>query len=210
MSPNDSRTLWYGGQHAWRTRDGAASWQQASTAFGARTSALAVATGDGDRVVYGLEDGTLHATADGLTAGATTPWSSAHPRDGFVSWTAFDPQDPLRVYATYATFGGHHLWTSGDGGVSWQAVGTDGSRRFPNLPAHSVIVDPARSERIFVGTDLGVYVSTDGGATWATERSGFANTVVESMEIATFGNGRRVLFAFTHGRGAWRVEMSDP
>src|SRR5207237_9201576 len=57
---------------------------------------------------------------------------------------------------------------------------------------------------LYVGTDLGVFVSTDGGATWAVENTGFANVITESLALNTV-SGTTMLFAFTHGRGAWRV-----
>ena len=60
-----------------------------------------------------------------------------------------------------------------------------------------MVVDPNQSTRLYLGTDLGVFVSVDGGTTWAVENSGFANVVTESLSI----RGRN-LFAFTHGRGA--------
>jgi hypothetical protein len=57
-----------------------------------------------------------------------------------------------------------------------------------------------------VGSDIGVFVSLDGGGTWARENTGFANTVVESLAIGSVGSTLN-LFAFTHGRGAWRVPL---
>jgi hypothetical protein len=53
---------------------------------------------------------------------------------------------------------------------------------------------------------LGVFVSLDGGANWARETTGFSNTVVESMS-ALNNNGVTTLFAFTHGRGAFKVTI---
>jgi len=56
---------------------------------------------------------------------------------------------------------------------------------------------------VFVGTDLGVFTSVDGGASWMVENSGFANTPVEALRVTD--SAPYQLFAFTHGRGAWRV-----
>src|SRR5678815_2747019 len=50
------------------------------------------------------------------------------------------------------------------------------------------------------------FVSLDGGANWARETTGFSNTVVESM-TAVNNNGVTSLFAFTHGRGAFKVTI---
>ena len=50
-----------------------------------------------------------------------------------------------------------------------------------------------------------VYTSADGGLNWYRENVGFGNVSVEHLEINTTGTKR--LFAFTHGRGAWRVDL---
>ena len=47
-------------------------------------------------------------------------------------------------------------------------------------------------------------VSLDGGATWVVENTSFANTVVETLRLAQLG-AERYLYAFTHGRSAWRT-----
>ncbi len=114
------------------------------------------------------------------------------------------PADSSRVYAT---FGGKYVWSSADGGATWRQIDGNGPRRLPNLPVHSILADPANPDRLFVGTDLGVFVSTSRGLRWAVERTGFANAVTESLQIVNVPGGTTWLFAFTHGRGAWRVEM---
>ncbi|HEX9732181.1 MAG TPA: hypothetical protein VGG06_09375 [Thermoanaerobaculia bacterium] len=209
LDPSAPDRLWYGGRRLWTTTDGAATWRPASTPWpsGGRMSAVAVSPVDSNRVVVGLNDGTIHYQDQAGAAGADTQWPSARPRAGFVSWLAFDPVDPLRVYATYATFGGKHVWTSADGGATWRQLDGNGPRRLPNLPVHSIVADPGDPQRLFVGTDLGVFTSTTGGIRWAVENTGFANALTETLQIQSAG-GATWLFAFTHGRGAWRVELS--
>ena len=68
------------------------------------------------------------------------------------------------------------------------------------------MVDSSNSQTLYLGTDIGVFVSLNGGATWARENTGFANVVVESLAIGSVGSSLN-LFAFTHGRGAWRVSL---
>jgi photosystem II stability/assembly factor-like uncharacterized protein len=125
-----------------------------------------------------------------------------------VSALAYDPRDPRTVYAAYSTFGGPHLYASRDGGTTWAPLGTNApaARRLPDLPVHAIAVDPDRPGRLYLGTDLGVFASLDGGATWAVEITGFANVVVESLSIQK-GAGGTNLFAFTYGRGAYRVRL---
>ncbi|MCP4660067.1 MAG: hypothetical protein GY856_32090 [bacterium] len=212
MDPTSPRRLWLGGHRLWRTSNGALFWTQASAPLSAegKVSALAIAPSDPDRMVVGLNDGSIHRTDRALSSYETTVWPSVRPRSGYVSWLAFDPHDAEVVYATYATFGGKHVYVSRDGGASWRQIDGNGPRRLPNLPVHSIVVDPTDTRRLFLGTDLGVFVSTSGGLRWAVESTGFAKAVTESLALTTRPDGTAVLFAFTHGRGAWRVEIADP
>ena len=210
MDPSDSRRLWLGGSRLWRTVDGAETWTAASPAFRGLASAVAVAPADPDRVLAGFQDGTIRRNDRALTADAYSEWPRIRPREGFLSSLAFDPEDPLRVYATYSTFGGRHVWASDDGGHSWQTIDGTGPGRLPNLPVHAILVDPTDSDRLFLGTDLGVFVSTRRGFTWAVERTGFANAVTEALDAVVGADATLLLFAFTHGRGAWRVEAVRP
>lgn len=209
MDPNDPQKLWSGGRQLWRSTDGATSWVAASASIGGavRVSAIAVAPGNSDRVVVGTDSGKILVSNAALLSGGSTAWSSSLPRTGFVTWVAFDPTDTDVVYATYGGFGGSHLYRSRDGGQSFESVGTEGSTSIPDVPVHCVLVDPVRRARLFLGTDIGVFVSEDGGESWAVENTGFATVVTEYLTLGTGDDGSRYLFAFTHGRGAWRVKL---
>ena len=164
-----------------------------------------MAPSDSNYVLAGMSDGYIHRTTIGTTAGSATVWSYALPRSGYVSSLAFDPVHKNVAYATYSTFGGTHVWKSIDSGATWYGIDGSGPTGLPDIPMHSIVVDPTNRLTLYVGSDLGVFTSTDGGATWAVENTGFANVVTESL----VRNGTN-LYAFTHGRGAWRVAMTPP
>jgi photosystem II stability/assembly factor-like uncharacterized protein len=210
MDPNSSRRLWTGGSRLWRTDDGAGRWTAASADLSgpAQVSAVAVAPGNSRRVLAGTSTGDIYRTDAALTAHGGSRWDGARPRQGYVSWLAFDPASEDVVYATYAGFGGDHVWRSTDGGRSWTSLDGEGDRSVPDIPVHCIVVDPESSRRLYLGTDLGVMTSPDGGRTWMVENTGFANAVTESLAVTADQNGRPLLFAFTHGRGAWRVELA--
>ena len=63
---------------------------------------------------------------------------------------------------------------------------------------------PNNKNRLYVGTDIGVYVTNNGGASWAVEHTGFPNVITSHMLIDP--QSKR-LYAFTHGRGAWYVPL---
>lgn len=204
MDPGAPQVLWTGGRRLWRTDNAGASWTAASTTLGAgKVSAIAVS---GTRALAGTSNGFIYRNEDARAATPATSWPGVQPREGFVSSITHHPLDADVVYATYAGFGGAHVWKSVDGGVSWTPLDGEGDGQIPDIPVHSLVVDPHRPERLFLGTDLGVMVSIDGGAHWMTEVDGMPRAVTEWLVIAGTPEGRS-LYAFTHGRGVWRVEL---
>lgn len=210
MDPSDSKRLWIGGERLFRTDNGARRWNTASRKLKRRekVSALAVSQSDSDRVLVGTNQGRVYRNTSATTAAADTKWRSKRPRKGWVTWVTHDPQDPDTVYASYGWFGGGHVWRSTNGGRRWTNIDGVGTTGLPDIPVHCVLVDPRDSQRIYLDTDLGVIVSVDGGATWAVENTGYGNIVTESLSLHTEGDGDVYLYAFTHGRGAWRVKVT--
>jgi photosystem II stability/assembly factor-like uncharacterized protein len=209
MDPSNAQRLWLGGEHLYRTSNGAQFWTKASAALpeGGLVSAIAVAAGDGSRVAAGSHRGHVLASRSALSATAQTAWTMSRPRDGWVTSVAFDPQNSEHVWVTYGNFGGAHVYLSADGGLTWQSRDGMGTTALPDIPVHSLVVDPDDSSRLYLGTDLGVFVSLDGGAQWMVEETGFGAAVTEWLSLVRDTAGRKRLFAFTHGRGAWRVDI---
>ncbi len=209
MDPSDPQRLWIGGASLFRTTNSAAHWSKANAPLnGGLVSALAVAPTNANYVAAGTSLGRVYLTDTGLTANGSTQWLNAAPRSGYVSSVTFDPVNPLTIYVTYSTFGGTHIWRSTDSGLSWSPLDGFGDASLPDIPVHQLVVDPGDPARLYVGTDLGVFVSTNGGASWAVENTGFANVVTESLALQ-IQDGVTRLYAFTHGRGAFRVVVNQ-
>ena len=207
MDPSNPQRLFLGGNlYIWRTNNGAASWQQASaiTPGVGSVSAVTVSPTNANFALAGMSDGFIIRTDQALTSTSTTSWPSTQPRTGYVSSVAFDPTNKDIAYATYSTFGGVHVWKTVNAGTSWTGLNGTGAGVLPDVPVHSIVVDPSNTMRLYIGTDVGVFGSVDGGATWAVENTGFANVITEWLAINSTSSTTQ-LFAFTHGRGAWRV-----
>lgn len=208
MDPNNPQILWTGGSRMWRTNNGMQSWVAASVtgiaAANTEVSAVAVAPGNSNLVIAGTDGGRVLRNTAALAAGSATAWESQQlTSNGVISEITFDPNTPGRVYLTQSRFGQPHVYRSNDNGVSWLPIDRFGQAGgIPDIPAHSITVDPDDSNRLYVGTDLGMFVSIDGGANWAVASSPLPNTVVEKL-VFLKDNGVRKLVAFTHGRGAW-------
>lgn len=207
LDPADPKRLWTGGGRLWHTTNGAGTWGLASAQLQGQVSTIAVFPTDSDRVLAGTSEGWIYRSTSARTATKDTVWASAQPRKGFVSSVAFDPSDPNVVYATYSNFGGVHVWKSTDGGATWTGIDGVGRGALPDLPVNAIAVDPEDEKILYLGTDLGVFVSKDGGANWLVENTGFANVMTAWLAVLKHPDGTRSLFAFTHGRGAWKISL---
>ena len=90
----------------------------------------------------------------------------------YISGLAIDPADATgrTVYVGFNGFsrvwiegpgaGLGHLWKTTDGGGTW----VDVSGSLPDVPVNDVLL---AGTKIVVATDLGVVVSSNGGATWS-------------------------------------------
>ena len=109
------------------------------------------------------------------------------------------PTDPTTAYATFGGFVNNNVWVTTDFGHTWNALG----KQLPAAPVRTLAIHPAKAGFLYVGTDVGVFASEDGGATWTPTNQGPANVSVEHL----FWSGK-VLYAATHGRGMYRIDLA--
>jgi len=120
-----------------------------------------------------------------------------YPGDLFV-----DTNDDATVYLTLSGFGTSHVFRSRNSGAGWTDI--DGGR-LPDVPTSAVVVDPDFPEHVYVGNDLGVYFSRDGGAHWEQLHRGLPEAVlVLDLNVSPVN---RKLRAFTHGLGVYEVDL---
>ena len=105
------------------------------------------------------------------------------PGQGRINAIAVDPNDENIWYAG-APAGG--IWKSTDGGSSWTNLFDD----FPQIGVSGIAIDPNDSNTIYIATgdddagesySIGVYKSTDGGATWAETGLNPTTTTVSTL-----------------------------
>ncbi|HMC69206.1 MAG TPA: hypothetical protein VKJ07_08645, partial [Mycobacteriales bacterium] len=107
-----------------------------------------------------------------------------------------------------------HLFKTIDGGNTWTAFHGNGTPNpaggpgatfdLPNFPVYVIRYDPSdTTDRIiWVGTEFGVYRTTDGGSTWAPYGTGLPAVRVTDIRISKNGSLVRVS---TYGRGVWEI-----
>lgn len=211
IDPNQTQRLYVAGRILWRSDDGGAHWTQASPNFGARISSIAVAKGNSNWMLLGAVDGSIYNTTAALASTKDTTWHKSTPRG--VSWVTsvnFDPTNPSIAYATIGTYNSQtakgHVFKSVDGGGTWKLTDGTGASSLPDVPFHTLAIDPQNPAAIYAGSDFGVFFSSDAGNNWAMEQAAFATVETEGLQIDVSG-GVSTLFAFTFGRGFWRVPL---
>ena len=93
------------------------------------------------------------------------------PLATWIGWDFCDiriaPDDPKRIYVC-----GMRLLISADGGATFERAGEKIRRLHKqaatvlHLDMHEVVLDPAKPGRVLLGTDGGLFVSTDRGQSW--------------------------------------------
>ena len=211
LDPGNPQNMWLAGRIPWRSTDQGANWTQAGVQFTTGSfpaTAIAVAPTDSNYVLIGRKSGFIVRSTTALSNTAATVWPGVlptSPAQVYNSSLTFDPVNKNIAYATFSSFGVPHVWKSIDAGATWNSIDGSGVTGIPDIPVHVLVVDPTTPSRLYAGSDMGVFTSVDGGAHWAVENTGFPNVITESLSAAA---GQ--LFAFTYGRGAWRVPLVPP
>ena len=187
---------------------GVASWTVVSPdlSAGGFVSAIGVFNGlvGGTEVIYaGTAFGELSVSFDVPAAGAGT-WTdiSAGLPPRFVSEIEVDSSDLTgrTAYATFSGFNGNspgfpgHVFKTTDG-ATWTDITGD-------LPDISTTCIALNGSTIYVGTDIGVFQSDDGGAHWVFLDDGLPHVAVFGLD-RNLSNGD--IIAATHGRGMFKL-----
>jgi hypothetical protein len=110
-----------------------------------------------------------------------------------------DSNDHETVYVTFGGYVRDNIWKTTDGGGKWSNIGAS----LPEAPVHSLTIHPRKSRFLYVGTEVGIFASEDGGATWSPTSEGPTNCSVYEL----FWMGETLVCA-THGRGMFQIDLS--
>ncbi len=211
-APAEADIVAFGGRRPWISTNFGTSWQSIpnngaaddlpdfilSLAFASATR-LYAGTGSGDVYRFDKSGATWTRTRIDTVGGA-----NALPLNGPVTDIAVDPADATGS-SIYITFGGsgdyRHVWRFN--GTQWQQrsgpAATPASRLL-DVQYNAIIADPSHTSHLYAGADIGIWRSTDSGATWSTFSSGLPDAAVLDLKLH---NVRRLLRASTHGRGVY-------
>jgi photosystem II stability/assembly factor-like uncharacterized protein len=205
MDSTNAQRLYFGTDLVYQTLDGAANWTPISTDLtrgSGSITAVAVAPTDANTVYTGASSGVIEVTSNALSRGSVT-WAdiTAILPLASVSQIAVDAQEASSAIVAYSAFDVPQLERTTNRGANWSAI----NGNLPNTPVNAVIVDPVLTNTYYIGTDVGVFATTDGGQSWEPLGQGLPNVVVTSLALQ---NASRTLRAGTHGRSAWDLRLN--
>ncbi len=236
LSPTNRGTIYIGAQFLFRSRDFGQTWQRISPDLTTNDStkqrqelsggvtvdnssaemhttiyAIAESPRNPNVIWVGTDDGNLQLTRDG---GRT--WTDVVGNiEGLPpnAWVSSLEAGHFGAGTAYATFDLHmfgdmrpYAYKTTDYGETWtRLIAPDaGVRGY----AHVIKEDLVSRDLLFLGTELGLWVSLDGGAQWVHYKGGdFPNVAVRDLAIHPRDHD---LVIATHGRGIWIVDDITP
>ena len=233
ISAHDNRTLYAGTDHLWKSTDQGATWRdlgamtsgtdrRSLTIMGQRPTDFVPSLDDGAPywptvsaiaesprrrgVLYvGSDDGRLRVSRDdGRTWTDVAERLPGFPRNGWINGIEASRQAEARVYVVANNYRdddfGNYVWRSDDFGQTWKSIVGD-------LPAKRVLrtirEDPRNANLLWLGAELGLYVSVDGGVHWVALENNMPTMAFNDLVIHPRDND---LVLATHNRGVWILD----
>jgi photosystem II stability/assembly factor-like uncharacterized protein len=234
ISPTQKGTIYFGAQYLFRSRDRGDSWERISPDLTTNdpikqkqeeSGGLTVDNSDAEAhttiytisespknssvVWVGTDDGNLQVTRDG-----GKHWSnvvSSVPGLPASTWVSTVEASRFDEATAYATFDGHasgdmktYVYRTIDFGKTWQSLVTTDIKGY----AHVIKEDTVSKNLLFIGTEIGLFISLDGGKQWAQFKGGdFPPVAVRDLAMHPRESD---LIIATHGRGIWIVDDLTP
>lgn len=149
----------------------------------------------------------LHVSIDG-GASFTPTTNFTTVSMGGITKLASHPLDDETAYALFSLSGKPKILKTTNLGNTWSDISGFGTNSasatgFPDVAVYCLYVRPDNTDIIWVGTEIGIVESQDGGATWNILND-FPNVSVWDMK----GVDDQIVIA-THGRGIWTATISS-
>lgn len=215
-NPQNPNMVYYAAEKLYRFKWGEDSWKRVNPDpllpsfspnapkeheyYGA-ASAMSIAPSDSNYIYIGTNNGQLLRSTDNghlfKDIGNNLPkkWISA------IAVSTDNPQQVIVAFSGYRhNEKSPYLYLSRNGGQTWEAIGNN----LPASPINCLAIHPNNPQLIFVGTDVGVFVSDKQGKQWRMAGIGMPIVPVTAL---TFGQNGKQLIAATFGRSIYNTSI---
>ena len=207
--PNNGNIVYCGSQYVYKSDDASSAdysfqWEKISpdlTDGNGHLHTIAPAPSDEEVIYAGTTHSNVWVTKDG---GANWINISENLPNRWVTRIVVDWQDPAIAYVSFSGLRWDsnlsYIFKTTNYGESW----TDITNNLPQLPVNCIEVNKNDSNMLFVGSDIGVYVSKNGGESWQASGLGLPNAPAYDLKVHYKDN---LLFVGTYGRSAYKISL---
>lgn len=203
MDPVDHNKMYAGYSTLYKSTNNGSNWSVlASNLYGGNyCTAIAVAPSN-TNYIYTSSLGLMKKTTNG--AAPFTDITSGLPvASAGINYIAVSNVDPNKVWVAFSGYSsGNKVYYSSNAGSTWNNV----SGTLPNIPVNTIVFENGSANRVYVGTDIGVYYRDDNTTDWVFFNDGLPNVMIHELEI-NYTSGK--LVAATYGRGIWESDLAS-
>lgn len=196
IAPNSPNTLYAGYQNVWKTTDYGSNWKRLSNFNTNRTLVdLAISKANPD-IIYAANYYNLMQSKDGGES-----WSNIYSASQAITYVEAHPTNEDIVWITLSGYANGSKVMEYNGS-EWTNI----SGNLPNVPVNCIVYQNDSPDRIYVGTDIGVFYTDYSSKIWEQFGTGLPNVIINELEIH---DGVKKIRAATYGRGIWEADVLD-
>lgn len=206
MSESDPEILYAGKNGLVRTTNGGDTWSSTGPANVDGLNpiiAIGISPSDPDIVYFATapvdNDADVFVSTNG---GITNTKITGELPDRYPRDIAVNKSDPDEVYICYAGFGAGHIFKSINAGADWSDI----SSTLPDIPFHTILIDPYDEKILYAGSDITLFVSKNKGESWEAYNAGLPEAAM--IFDIQFSPADTSLFLYTHGRGVFNGPLA--
>jgi photosystem II stability/assembly factor-like uncharacterized protein len=237
ISPHDPDVIYAGTQHLWRSRDRGQTWENLGDLTGRvdrRTlpimgemptdttrslddgipywptlTAIAESPLEEGVLYLGTDDGQVQVSNDGANwfdnVRVQIPGAPEMMWVNTIEVSRFEPGRAYVVANNYRNDDyGNYAWVTEDYGETWRSI-TGGLPE--NVVTRTVREDPRNPDVLYMGTEFGLFYSSDRGESWIELRGDMPTMAINDLVIHPRDND---LVLGTHSRGIWILDDISP
>lgn len=198
MDPHDSQKLFTASSTntIYYSENGGENWNDVDVDFGSQLFIkIRVSKADSNIVWAASASGYINVSTDGglsftkISRPDGTPYSR-------LTGLETHPNEPASALITFGVSGYGKIFRTQDIGSTWEDI----TNNLPDVPVHCTLIMPYNSNEIWIGTDIGIFISTNNGQSWFYSDNGLPAVSVRRLKIVN-----QEIVAITHGRGVWSL-----